>query len=66
MPKSDKCACGIRIKAHARKSRRRQLPHTGLKTDRLGYPRPRAGARIRKEALRLLKLAEEIFKESKD
>ena len=51
MPKSNKCACGVRLKVHARKSRRHQLPHTGLKTDRLGYPRPRAGARTKKDVL---------------
>lgn len=47
--KSAKCACGIRIKIHARKARRNQLPHTGMKTDRYGNPRPRAGARVKRD-----------------
>lgn len=33
---SEKCACGVRNKAHKGKSRRNQLP--GLATDRYGRP----------------------------
>ncbi len=51
MTKTNVCACGIKFKAHTRKSRRNQLPHTGLKTDRFGNPRPRAGARPKRKVL---------------
>lgn len=48
MPKSLKCACGVRVKVHGRKSRRHQLPD--IKTDRYGNPRPGPGRRVKKDA----------------
>lgn len=48
--RSEVCACGVKVKVHARRSRRNQLPD--VKTDRFGVPRPGAGRRVRKEAAR--------------
>lgn len=50
MPKSNKCACGIRSKVHTSKGRRGQLPD--VKTDRFGRLRPGRGNRVKKEERR--------------
>jgi len=57
MPKSQACACGIRCKVHARKSRRGQLPP--LSTDRRGYPTKFSAKR--REVYRRKKLLREWF-----
>lgn len=47
---SERCACGVKLKAHPRKSKRGQLP--GLATDRRGVP-------VKSKTKRRLKYKEE-------